>query len=275
MQVGFVPVHGTLPIKADVIAPRAFVVSFDRAGGGPARIVSVISGGSALYQTVSDATLQALSKIDSPSICNAIEGFNFRPKNAGFMMPEIKTVFREFPPLVGYAVTGVISANRPEGRSIAREDWWDLIVSVPEPRFIVLHDIDNPPIGAYWGEVQSNIHKALGAVAVATDGTVRDLDEVRALGFQFFAKEVSVSHAYVHMVDMGIPIEVGGLTVQTGDLLHGDKHGVTNIPFELADRIPEMVSTIADYEQKTISLCQSADFSLDALKEVAKITRPY
>ena len=137
---------------------------------------------SRLVSTVSDATLKALSQIDSPSICNAIEGFNVRPKNAGFMLPEIKTVFQEFPPIVGYAVTGVISANRPEGHSVAREDWWDLIVSVPEPRFIVLHDIDNPPLGAYWGEVQSNIHKALGALAVATDGTVRDLDEVRAWG---------------------------------------------------------------------------------------------
>ena len=228
-----------------------------------------------MYQTISDATLQALAGIDSPSICNAIEGFNYRPKNSGFMLPEIKAVFQDFKPVVGYAVTGVISANRPEGRSVPRNEWWDFIMSVPEPRFIVLHDIDNPPLGAYWGEVQSNIHKALGALAVATDGTVRDLDEVRALGFQFFAKEVSVSHAYVHMVDMGIPVEVGGLTVHPGDLLHGDKHGVTNIPPELADRIPEMVATIAEYEQRTISLCQSADFTLDALKEIAKITRPY
>jgi len=228
-----------------------------------------------LYKTVSQATLKALTEIDSPSICNAIEGFNVRPKNQGFMLPEIKAVFRSLSPVVGYAVTGVISANRPEGRNVPREDWWDLVVSVPEPRFIVLHDIDNPPLGAYWGEVQSNIHRALGAVGVATDGTVRDLDEVQDLGFQFFAKEVSVSHAYVHLVEIGIPVTVGGLTVATGDLLHGDKHGVTSIPVEIADRIPEMVSTIADYERKTIGLCQSTSFSLDKLKEVAKITRPY
>jgi len=123
--------------------------------------------------------------------------------------------------------------------------------------------------------VQSNIHKALGAVGVATDGTVRDLDEVRALGFQFFAKEISVSHAYVHLVEVGIPVKVGGLTVRTGDLLHGDKHGVTSIPFEIADRIPDMVKTIAEYERKTIDLCQSPGFTLEKLKEVAKITRPY
>lgn len=228
-----------------------------------------------MYQAVSEATLKALQQIDGPSICNAIEGFNYRPKNQGFMLPEIKSIFQDFPPVLGYAVTGVISANQGEGHTVAREDWWDLIASVPAPRFIVLHDIDNPPLGAYWGEVQGNIHKALGAIGVATDGTVRDLDEVHALGFQFFAKEVSVSHAYVHLVDIGIPVTVGGLTVKTGDLLHGDKHGVSHIPFELADRIPDMVQTIADYEHKTISVCQSADFSMEKLKEVAKITRPY
>ena len=228
-----------------------------------------------MYQTISGETLAALQKIDSPSICNAIEGFNCRPKNQGFMMPEIQSVFRDLAPAVGYAVTGVVSANQPEGRNVSREEWWDLIVSVPEPRFIVLHDIDNPPIGAYWGEVQANIHRALGAVAVATDGTVRDLDEVHALGFGFFAKIVSVSHAYTHLVEIGIPVTVGGLTVNTGDLLHGDKHGVTSIPFDIAEQIPSMVETIADYEEKTISLCQSAEFSLDKLKEVAKITRPY
>ena len=228
-----------------------------------------------MYKTVSPETIKALIGIDCPSICNAIEGFDVRPKNQGFMLPEIKSVFQDLPPVVGYAVTGVISANQPEGRNVSREDWWDLIASVPGPRFIVLHDIDNPPLGAYWGEVQSNIHKALGAVGVATDGTVRDLDEVRDLGFQFFAKEVSVSHAYVHLVEIGIPIVVGGLTVNTGDLLHGDKHGVTSIPMEIADKIPDMVNTIADYERKTIEVCQSPSFSMEQLKEVAKITRPY
>ena len=228
-----------------------------------------------MYQTASEATLKALQQIDGPSICNAIEGFNFRPKNQGFMLPEIRSIFQDFPPTIGYAVTGVISANQGEGHTVSREDWWDLIASVPAPRFIVLHDIDNPPLGAYWGEVQGNIHKALGAVGVATDGTVRDLDEVHELGFQFFAKEVSVSHAYVHLVDIGIPVTIGGLTVKTGDLLHGDKHGVSHIPFELADRIPEMVQTIADYEAKTIGVCKSSDFSMEQLKEIAKITRPY
>ena len=228
-----------------------------------------------MYQTISKEAMAALAKIDTPSICNAIEGFDIRPRNEGFMLPEVKGVFRDLPPVCGYAVTGVMSAWRPQGHTVPREEWWDLIVSVPEPRFIVLHDIDNPPMGAYWGEVQGNIHKALGCVGVATDGTVRDLDEAHALGFQFFAKEVSASHGYVHLVDIGTPITVGGLTVKTGDIIHGDKHGVTNIPFEIAEQVPDMVRRIANYEQQLISVCQSGDFSLEKLKEVARVARPY
>ncbi len=227
-----------------------------------------------MYQTISEEALAALGKIDTPSICNAIEGFDLRPRNAGFMLAGIQGIFRDLPPAVGYAVTGVISADRPEGRNLSREDWVDFILTVPAPRFIVLHDIDNPPRGAFWGEVQGNIHQALGAVGAATDGTVRDIDEVHELGFQFFAGGISPSRAYVHLVEIGIPVTVGGLTVRTGDLMHGDKHGVTNIPLEIAEEIPAMVQTLADYEDKTISLCQSADFSPEKLKEVLRLPRP-
>ena len=227
-----------------------------------------------MYQTVSAETMAALGQIDTPSICNAIEAFNVRPRNSGFMGAGIKGIYRDLPPAVGYAVTGVISADRPEGRNISREDWVDFILTVPAPRFIVLHDMDNPPVGAFWGEVQGNIHKALGAVGAATDGTVRDIDEVHALGFQFFAGGISPSRAYVHLVEIGIPVTVGGLTVHTGDLLHGDKHGVTNIPFEIAADIPEMDRANADFEDKTLSLCRSADFTPEKLKEVLRLPRP-
>ncbi len=227
-----------------------------------------------MYQTISEETMAALGKIDTPSICNAIEAFDARPRNAGFMLADIKGIFRDLPPAVGYAVTGVISADRPEGRNLSREDWVDFILSVPAPRFIVLHDIDNPPRGAFWGEVQGNIHQALGAVGAATDGTVRDIDEVHELGFQFFAQGISPSRAYVHLVEIGIPVNVGGLTIHTGDLMHGDKHGVTNIPLEIAAEIPAMAETLADYEQKTITLCQSPEFTPEKLKEVLRLPRP-
>ncbi len=228
-----------------------------------------------MYQTVSNETLEALAKIDAPSICNAIEGFNVRPRNSGFMGPEIKCVYTDFAPVVGYAVTATISSLHPEGRSVPREEWWDMVLSVPAPRFIVIHDIDNPPIGALWGEVNGNIHAALKAVGVATDGTVRDLDEVRELGFQFFAGSIAVSHAYVHLVEIGTPVTVGGLRVKNGDLLHGDKHGVTSIPFEVAEQVPGRVEAVAEYEHIIIDACQSADFTVEKLKKAASVRAPY
>ena len=106
-----------------------------------------------------------------------------------------------------------------DGHRASTYGWWDYILSIPAPRVIVVHDLDEPRgQGAQWGEVQANIHRALGCVGVVTDGSVRDLDEVRALKFQFCAAHVSVSHANVHMVDFGIPVKVGGVWIKPGDL---------------------------------------------------------
>src|SRR2546430_17542721 len=151
--------------------------------------------------------IDALRKISSPSIANGIETFKIRPRNVGHMTSEIKCLFPELGPLVGYAVPCVIRAEHEplQGHRSSTFEWWDYVLTIPAPAVIVIHDIDEPRgQGAPWGEVQANIHKALGAVGVVTDGSVRDLDEVKALGFQFAAAHVSVSHAYVHMVDFGL-----------------------------------------------------------------------
>jgi regulator of RNase E activity RraA len=221
--------------------------------------------------------IDALRKISSPSVANAIETFNARPRNQGFMSSEIRTLFPELGPLVGYAVTALIRAEpQPvEGHRASTFAWWDYVQSVPAPRVIVVHDLDDPRgQGAQWGEVQANIHKALGCAGVITDGSVRDLDEVRALGFQFAAAHVSVSHAWVHMVDFGLPVKLGGLWVKPGDLLHADQHGVVTIPPDLAERVPEAVRKVEADERRIISLCQSREFSADGLKALYRQVRP-
>jgi regulator of RNase E activity RraA len=140
---------------------------------------------------------------------------------------------------------------------------------------IVVHDLDEPRgQGAQWGEVQANIHRALGCAGVVTDGSVRDLDEVRALGFQFVAAHVSVSHAYVHMVDYGLPVKLGGLWVKPGDLIHADQHGVVTIPPDIAERIPDAVAKVEADERKIIDVCKSKDFSAQKLKDLYKVIRP-
>ncbi len=221
--------------------------------------------------------IDTLRKISSPSVANAIETFNLRPRHQGFMSPAIRCLFPELGPLVGHAVTAVIRAEaQPEaGHRASTFAWWDHVLSIPAPRVVVVHDLDDPRgQGAQWGEVQANIHRALGCVGVITDGSVRDLDEVRALGFQFAAEHVSVSHAYVHLVDFGLPVKVGGLWVRPGDLIHCDQHGAVTIPAEIAAKIPEAVARVEADERRIIDLCRSKDFTVERLKALYREVRP-
>lgn len=221
--------------------------------------------------------IAALRKISSPTVANAIETFNIRPREAGNLSAEIRARFPELGPIVGYAVTATIRAERAaaEGHRASVYAWWDYIQTIPAPRVVVVHDLDDPRgQGAQWGEVQANIHKALGCAGVVTDGSVRDLDEVRALGFQFCAAHVSVSHANVHMVEFGLPVKVGGVWITSGDLLHGDQHGVVTIPHEVAAGIPEAAKKVEAEERQIIEACRAAGFSVEKLKAAYRQVRP-
>jgi 4-hydroxy-4-methyl-2-oxoglutarate aldolase len=221
--------------------------------------------------------VEALKKITSPSVANAIETFKVRPREQGNLSSDIRALFPEMGPMVGYAVPCVIRAEQGpiEGHRASTYGWWDFVLTIPAPRVIVVHDLDDPRgQGAQWGEVQANIHRALGCVGVVTDGSVRDLDEVRALGFQFCAAHVSVSHANVHMVDFGVPIKVGGVLIKPGDLVHGDQHGVCTVPHDIANKIPEAIAKVEADEREIISVCQSPGFTADKLKELFKRIRP-
>ncbi len=226
---------------------------------------------------VTSQQIDALRKITSPSVANAIETFNVRPREEGNLSSDIRALFPEMGPMVGYAATALIRSEKGpiEGHRASLYQWWDFVLSLPAPRVVVVHDLDDPRgQGAQWGEVQANIHRALGCVGVITDGSVRDLDEVRALNFQFCAAHVSVSHANVHMVDFGIPVKVGGVWVKPGDIVHGDQHGVVVIPPEVAAGIPEAIAKVEAAEKRIISVCQSGDFTVDKLKALYQQIRP-
>jgi regulator of RNase E activity RraA len=217
--------------------------------------------------------LDELRKISSPTIANAIETFNVKPRSAGFVGPEIVCRFPRLGVMLGYAVPALIRAEPApvDGHRAGESAWWDHVAASPGPRVVVMHDVDEPRgQGAYWGEVQANIHKALGCVGVVTDGTVRDLPEAEALGFHFFSSHVTVSHAYVHMVDFGLPVKVGGLWVRPGELLHGDQHGVVVVPPEIAAQIPEAAAKIEARERKMIAVCQKPGVTLDEIKAARK-----
>jgi 4-hydroxy-4-methyl-2-oxoglutarate aldolase len=221
--------------------------------------------------------LEQLRKYNTPTVCNAIEVFDVRPRHEGFMRPEIRCVFPRMGVMVGYAVTLKIQSISPaaKGKDVRAPEHWQDLLKVPAPRVVVVEDLDEPSgLGSLWGEVNANMHKAMGCVGAVTNGSVRDLDEVEPLGFHFFASHIAVSHAYVHMVEVGTPVRVGGLTVRPGDLVHGDRHGVTSVPLEIAARIPEGVKVVDTMERQLINYSQLPDFTVAGLTELFNKLRP-
>jgi 4-hydroxy-4-methyl-2-oxoglutarate aldolase len=223
-------------------------------------------------RTVSADTLEQLRKFDTCTISNAIERFEVRTRNEGFVDSSVRCLFPHFAPSVGYAVTGRIrTSSTPISGACyyERMDWWSYVQTIPAPRFLVLEDIDrNPGLGALVGEIHANICKALDCVAYLSNGTVRDLPGVEAVGLQLFAGGVSVSHSYAHVVRFGEPVEVGGLQINPGDLLHGDQHGVLSIPHSIAADIPRIAADLLAKERELIDLCASPEFSFQKLSEV-------
>jgi regulator of RNase E activity RraA len=214
--------------------------------------------------------LEQLRQYDAPTVANAIETFNVRPWNTGFLNGDVRCMFPDMGVMVGYACTAIIAADHqpPNPAPVARPDWWRKVLETPAPRVVVMQDSDAHPIGSFWGEVQGNIHKALGCTGLVTNGGVRDMNEVRALNFHFFANTVLVSHAYVHLVAIDVPVSVGGMVVNPGDLIHADQHGAQVIPHDIAAQIPAAVDKIAANERRIIDTCQAPDFSVEKLMKV-------
>jgi len=215
--------------------------------------------------------LEQLQRLDTCSVSNAIEQFHVRTRNEGFVNGSVCCLFPHMPPQVGYAVTARIrSSSTPiTGRCYYdRADWWSYVLTVPAPRFVVAQDVDDKPgLGALFGEIHANICMALGCSAYVTNGSVRDLTGIEAAGFPVFAGSVAVSHAYAHVVEYGVPVEVGGLRIRPGDLLHGDRHGVQSIPISIAPEIPAKVAEMLETERELIDFCRSKAFSFDELIE--------
>ena len=209
----------------------------------------------------------ALRRITSPTIANAIETLHLRPREAGVTDAGIRCLFPEFGPMVGYACTAAIFSGQPaaEKRRVCRTDYWEYVRTSPGPRVIVVQDLSPTSGGAYWGEVNSNMHLALEAIGVITNGSVRDLEEVRATGFHFFASGVSVSHGFAHLENFNRPVRVFGMMVHPGDLIHADRHGAVVIPHGYERQVIAAAHEIERVEKVIINLCKSPDFSIAEL----------
>jgi regulator of RNase E activity RraA len=176
--------------------------------------------------------------------------------------------------MLGYAVAARIRSSIPpvtsppitQGCYYGRMDFWRYLVTVPEPCVMVLQDADPlSGFGAFIGEIHAQIALALHCVGCVTSGAVRDLPTVEAPGFHLFSRSVSVSHAYAHIVDFGEPVEIGGLKIHPGELIHADCHGVHTIPHSIAAEIPELAVACEAEERALIELCHSPALTLDKL----------
>jgi 4-hydroxy-4-methyl-2-oxoglutarate aldolase len=220
------------------------------------------------------AQLDQLRQLDSCTVANAVETFDVRLRNQGFADSSIQSIFEDFPPMVGYAATVRIRTSEPpmEGHSYYyRLDWLDHVSSIPEPRVVVVEDSDKyPGLGSFIGGVHTNILVALGCVGVVTNGAVRGISAARAINFQMFAHNLSVSHAFAHIFDFGKPVEVGHMQVRPGDLIHGDRHGVQTIPLEIAEKIPDVAREMNAQEKEIIRMCKSPGFTLEKLRAEVK-----
>ncbi|MBK9170612.1 MAG: RraA family protein [Bryobacterales bacterium] len=181
--------------------------------------------------------LDRLRRFDTPTIANVIELFEVRPRTEGYMDSRIRACFPEMPPMVGYASTATIRCAFPRRdgdvyRSL--DDQLQAFGSLPGPAVVVFQDLDDPSAAATFGEIMCTTYQAFGAAGLITSGTARDLDQVRRIGFPAFSAGINCSHGYSHVVDVHVPVRVGGLAVHPGMLLHGDANGVTSIPDEIA-----------------------------------------
>jgi len=217
----------------------------------------------------SPKSLDALRRFDACTLANAIETFNVRPRNEGFMSGGAFCRFPHCPPIVGHAVTGRVRTYMPPitGKCYYENiEWWRYLATIPPPRVVVLQDFDNQPgFGALFGEVHARICLALECVACITNGAVRDLQAIEQLGIQLFAGHTSVSHAYAHIIDFGEPVEIGGLEIKPGDILHGDRHGVLSVPGDIVDKLPGVAEQIQSEESELFAVIDGPGFSMEKL----------
>jgi regulator of RNase E activity RraA len=218
------------------------------------------------------SALDSLRSISVPTLANAIETFGVVPPDSGYCDSSLRCHYPEMPLMLGYAVTAHIGSGRPR-TGVVEAEYWRFVSQQPGPKIAVIQDIDDPPRGAIWGEWNANVHRALGCVGMVTQGAARDLDGVQKLGFHFFSTHVLPSHAYATFLDFGDPIVVAGLTVRTGDLLAGDRHGVLVIPAEIPlDELAETAAEIDRLEARIFQLCQSPGFTLEQLVKLDRET---
>ncbi len=210
--------------------------------------------------------IQALKEIDTPTVCNAIETFAVRGRVDGFMGMAIRCLLPELGVMAGYAVTLTVDSTTP---GIPQDpqvwlDWMNAMQDSPKPAILVMQDVGpQPRKSAHLGEVMGTLARRLGVEGIVTDGGLRDILEVKALGLQCFAAGLVPAHGNPRLIQVNLPVTLDGVAIHPGDLLHGDINGVTTVPLDIAGRLLEAVQKIRDDEAGTMAYIKGTDFTIE------------
>lgn len=211
-----------------------------------------------------------LRLFDTPTIANALEIAQGKRSITGFTRQTYLTAFPKLPAIVGYARTAAIRCSTPYDPAVRRKNqvaYYEHVAQGNQPTIAVIQDIDSQPgLGAFWGEVNTHVHWGLGCLGTLTNGSMRDLDAMQPQ-FQCFAATLSPSHAWVQVVEIGRPVEVLGMAVSDGDIVHADRHGAIIIPLDVLEKIPAAIDLMARKEKVILDAAKKSGFNVAALKE--------
>ena len=223
--------------------------------------------------SVNNSTLDKLRQFDTPTVCNVIELFGVRPRNQGYMDHRVRCAFPDLPPMVGFAATaGFRAAGAPSGVDAygSTDAQLEAFEQIDGPPVVVFQDLDDPQVAAVFGEVMCTTYRAFGSVGLVTNGGGRDLDQVRALDYPVFIGSILSSHAYCHTLHVGLPVTIGGLVVQQGDLLHGDRNGVTSLPVAIAAEVADVAGEFVAAEDIVLDYLKGPETK--SRKRLAEVT---
>lgn len=221
--------------------------------------------------------LDQLRRFDTPTVCNAIELFDVRPRNTGFLDGRIRALFPEMGPVVGYATTATFQSARPpesgDAYSNLATQVETFVREIAAPRIVVFQDTDDEPVGATFGEVMCTVYKAFGCTGLITSGGARDLEQVRRLGFPCWASSVIASHAYCRIVDVNVPVRVGRCDILPGDVIHADLNGVTTIPRDLVAEVAAGCELVAEAENGLLRYVSAGKPTVEGLRKAHQSCR--
>jgi 4-hydroxy-4-methyl-2-oxoglutarate aldolase len=218
---------------------------------------------------ISVQVLETLRKFDSPTISNVIELFDIRPRTAGYMDPTIRALFPDMPAIVGFASTATSRASRlaSQGTRANIKEQIKGLQKLPSPHIMVFQDVDSPVAAAIFGEVMCSVYQRFGCVGLITNGAGRDLDAIRKLGFAAFTSSVCASHGYSHFEELNVPVEVGGIVVRPGDLIHADGNGIVVIPLEIAELLANTCIAYIETETVILDYLKKKDVDVEGLQD--------